>query len=74
MNIQNIEQRFNTEQIATIKQFMEFIIDSNKSPKTFSDITQSDKLQSDIGIETDEQINATVREWIAERKKKGHKV
>jgi hypothetical protein len=67
MDIKNIEQRFNSEQIATIKDFMEFCIqDSNKSTKTFSD--------AGIETETNEQIAASVRDWIAERKRKGHKV
>jgi hypothetical protein len=67
MDIKSIEDRFTTEQIATIKDFMEFCIqDSNKATKTFSD--------AGIETETNEQIAASVREWIAERKKKGHKV
>jgi hypothetical protein len=67
MNINNIEKRYTSEQIATIKDFMEFCIqDSNKNSKTFSD--------AGIETETNEQIAASVRLWLADRKRKGHKV
>jgi hypothetical protein len=65
MNIRNLEQKFTGEQIATIKEFMEFCIETNQADSTKF---------SDVGIETESEIVESVKNWLRNRKQKGHKV
>jgi hypothetical protein len=65
MKIQDIEQRFTPDQIATIKDFMEFCVETNQP---------NSKKFSDIGIETESEIVESVKNWIKNRKQKGHRI
>ncbi len=65
MNIRNLEQRYTGEQIATIKDFLEFCVESNQ---------MDSKKFSDVGIETESEIVESVKSWLRNRKQKGHKV
>jgi hypothetical protein len=64
-NIENIENRFTPDQIATIKSFMEYCVETNQTDsKTFSDIE----------VETESEIAESVKTWLRSRKQKGHRV
>ncbi len=65
MNTRNIEKNFTGEQIATIKDFMEFCIESNQ---------MDSKKFSDVGIETESEIVESVKSWLRNRKQKGHRI
>jgi hypothetical protein len=65
MNIRNIEQRFTSEQIATIKEFMESCAESNQ---------MDSKRFSDVELETESEVVESVKSWLRNRKQKGHKV
>ncbi len=69
MNRIELEQKFNREERATIKKFLEFVNYNSLKDSEFADVLDVEQLNqfSDVA-ESDEDLKAGVREWLKLKK------
>jgi hypothetical protein len=69
MNKNELEQKFNVAERATIKKFLEFVNYNTLKDSNFADVLDIEQLNqfSDVA-ESDEDLKAGVREWLRLKK------
>jgi hypothetical protein len=69
MNRIELEQKFNAEERATIKKFLEFVNYNSLKDSEFADVLDVEQLNqfSDVA-ESDEDLKANVKEWLRLKK------